>query len=81
MYDAVAFPGGHGTDWDVNQDKHAALLREFVERDDRSKSLVVCHAVGLLGFTRDSDGGFLVDGREATGFPNEWERTSLTTTT
>ena len=73
MYDAVVFPGGHGTNWDVNQDKHArALLREAVEGDDQ-KALVVCHAVGLLAFTRDSDGEFLVAGRDVTGFPNEWE--------
>ncbi|WP_135851382.1 type 1 glutamine amidotransferase domain-containing protein [Halorussus salinus] len=74
MYDAVVFPGGHGTNWDVNQDKHARqLLREAVEGDDQ-KALVVCHAVGLLAFTRDSDGGMLVEGREVTGFPNEWEQ-------
>ncbi|WP_276281496.1 type 1 glutamine amidotransferase domain-containing protein [Halorussus caseinilyticus] len=73
VYDAVVFPGGHGTEWDVNQDRHArALLREMVEGGDQ-KALVVCHAVGLLAFTRDSNGGFLVDGRDVTGFPNEWE--------
>ena len=73
QYDAVVFPGGHGTEWDVNQDKHArALLREAVEGDDQ-KALVVCHAVGLLAFARDSDGGLLVEGRDVTGFPNEWE--------
>ncbi len=72
-YDAVVFPGGHGTEWDVNQDRHARkLLRDAVETGDK-KALVVCHAVGLLAFTRDSDGGFLVDGRDVTGFPNEWE--------
>ncbi|WP_132057546.1 type 1 glutamine amidotransferase domain-containing protein [Halorussus amylolyticus] len=74
MYDAVVFPGGHGTEWDVNQDRHArALLREIVEREDGGKAMVVCHAVGLLAFARDSDGGFLVAGRDVTGFPNEWE--------
>ena len=73
-YDAVVFPGGHGTEWDVNQDKHArALLRETVESDDDRKALVLCHAVGLLAFTRDGDGGLLVEGRDVTGFPNEWE--------
>ncbi|GAA0671923.1 type 1 glutamine amidotransferase domain-containing protein [Natronoarchaeum mannanilyticum] len=72
-YDAVVFPGGHGTEWDVNQDHHArALLREAVEGDD-GKAMVVCHAVGILAFTRDSDGDILVDGREITGFPNDWE--------
>ena len=91
MYDAVVFPGGHGTEWDVNQDRHARkLLREVVEREDGGKALVVCHAVGLLAFTRDSeaqsaseqssgqsprdsDGRFLVEGRDVTGFPNAWE--------
>ena len=34
---------------------------------------MVCHAVGILGFTREADGSFLVDGRAVTGFPNEWE--------
>jgi putative intracellular protease/amidase len=71
-HDAVVFPGGHGTEWDVNQDRHArALLRDAVEGD--GKALVVCHAVGALAFTRGSDGGFLVDGRSVTGFPNAWE--------
>ncbi|WP_424017136.1 type 1 glutamine amidotransferase domain-containing protein [Halorientalis pallida] len=72
-YDAVVFPGGHGTAWDVNQDRHArAALRTAVEEGD-SKALVVCHAAGILAFTRDSDGGFLVEGRDVTGFPNAWE--------
>ena len=71
----MVFPGGHGTEWDVNQDRHArGLLRETVERDDQSKALVVCHAVGILTFTRDSNGDFLVADRDVTGFPNEWER-------
>ncbi len=72
-FDGAVFPGGHGTVWDVNQDRHArSLLRHMVETDEK-KALVVCHAVGMLAFARDSDGGFLVDGREVTGFPNEWE--------
>ncbi|MFB6140074.1 MAG: type 1 glutamine amidotransferase domain-containing protein [Halosimplex sp.] len=72
-HDAVVFPGGHGTEWDINQDRHArALLREAVAGGDGT-ALVVCHAVGLLAFTREEDGEFLVDGRDVTGFPNEWE--------
>ncbi|NKE36998.1 type 1 glutamine amidotransferase domain-containing protein [Natronococcus sp. JC468] len=72
-YDAVVFPGGHGTEWDVNQDSDARrLLREAVEGED-GKALVVCHAVGMLGFARDSQGAFIVNGRQVTGFPNEWE--------
>jgi len=72
-FDAVVFPGGHGAEWDVTQDKHArAALRTAVEGPD-GKALVVCHTVGILAFARDSDGEYLVDGRTVTGFPNEWE--------
>ncbi len=72
-YDAIVFPGGHGTEWDITQDRHArAALRTAVEEGD-TKALVVCHAVGVLAFTRDSDGGSLVAGRSVTGFPNAWE--------
>jgi putative intracellular protease/amidase len=70
--DAVVFPGGHGTVWDVNQDADARrLLREAVEGPARA--LVVCHAVGLVAFTRMGDGSLLAEGREVTGFPNAWE--------
>ena len=72
-YDAVVFPGGHGTVWDVNQDRHARALLSQSVSGDHGIALVVCHAVGLLGFTREGNGTFLVDGREVTGFPNEWE--------
>ena len=72
-YDAVVFPGGHGTVWDITQDRHArAALRTAVESGDQ-KAVVVCHAVGILAFTRDSDGEMLVAGRNVTGFPNAWE--------
>jgi putative intracellular protease/amidase len=72
-YDAVVFPGGLGAEWDVTQDKHArAALRTAVE-DGEKKALVVCHAVGILAFTRDSEGEMLVAGRDVTGFPNAWE--------
>ncbi|WP_411968272.1 type 1 glutamine amidotransferase domain-containing protein [Haloferax sp. YSSS75] len=72
-YDAVVFPGGHGTEWDINQDRHArqALLQAVA--GDEGKALVVCHAVGILAFTREADGSHLVEGRDVTGFPNEWE--------
>jgi putative intracellular protease/amidase len=72
-YDTIVFPGGHGAEWDITQDTHAReLLRESVAGDD-GKALVVCHTVGILAFTRDGDGEFLVDGRSVTGFPNAWE--------
>lgn len=72
-YDAVVFPGGHGTEWDVNQDVHARqLLADAVAGED-GKALVVCHAVGILGFTWGESEGRLVEDRDVTGFPNEWE--------
>lgn len=73
QYDTVVFPGGHGTVWDITQDRHARdALRTAVE-GETGTALVVCHAVGILAFTRDSSGEFLVDGRAVTGFPNAWE--------
>ena len=72
-YDAVVFPGGHGTEWDVNQDRDARRLLRDAVADGDGTALVVCHAVGILAFTRTSTGDFLVDGRSVTGFPNEWE--------
>mgnify|MGYP000283054198 CR=1 FL=1 len=72
-YDAVVFPGGHGTEWDVNQDSHARALLADAVAGGEGTALVVCHAVGILAFTREDSGEFLVDGRAVTGFPNEWE--------
>lgn len=72
-YDAVVFPGGHGTEWDITQDRHARAALQTAVAEGDSKALVVCHAVGILAFTRDTDGGFLVAERNVTGFPNEWE--------
>ena len=72
-HDAVVFPGGHGTVWDVNQDRHARQLLVDAVAGGDGVALVVCHAVGILAFTREADGTPLVEGRAVTGFPNEWE--------
>ena len=72
-YDAVVFPGGHGTVWDITQDRHARQLLLDTVAGDEGVALVVCHAVGILGFTREADGTPLVEGRSVTGFPNAWE--------
>ena len=72
-YDAVVFPGGHGTEWDINQDRDARRLLRGAVAGEEGTALVVCHAVGILAFTRDTDGQFLVEGRAVTGFPNAWE--------
>ena len=72
-YDAIVFPGGHGTVWDVTQDRHARQLLLDAVAGDEGVALVVCHAVGILAFTREADGSHLVEGRSVTGFPNAWE--------
>ena len=73
-YDAVVFPGGHGTEWDVNQDAHARGLLADAVAGDGGVALVVCHAVGVLAFARDgSTGEPLAKGRSVTGFPDAWE--------
>jgi len=72
-FDAVVFPGGHGTEWDVNQDTHARRLLRNTVAGDHGTALVICHAVGVLAVTREKSGDFLVDGRDVTGFPNAWE--------
>ena len=72
-YDLVAVPGGHGTEWDVNQDHHARALLVDAVSGDEGTGYVVCHAAGILAFAREEDGSLLVDGRDVTGFPNEWE--------
>lgn len=65
-YDAVVLPGGHGTLWDINQDVHVQTILE--EKVDDAGALVICHAVGILGFMPE-----LVHGKKVTGFPNAWE--------
>jgi len=72
-FDAAVFPGGHGTLWDINADHHARTILRHMVNTGSKKALVVCHAVGILAFTRNSDGSHLVNGRNVTGFPNDWE--------
>jgi len=59
--------------WDVTQDRHARQLLLDTVAGDEGVALVVCHAVGILAFTREADGSHLVEGRSVTGFPNAWE--------
>lgn len=71
-YEAIVFPGGHGTVFDINHDVHARrLLSNTLENN--GKALIICHAVGILGFATDEDGEYIANGKEVTGFPNEWE--------
>ncbi|RRJ28179.1 DJ-1/PfpI family protein [Halocatena pleomorpha] len=72
-YDAVVFPGGHGTVWDINHDRHAQRALATAVAGETSVALVICHAVGIFAFARTEDGEPLVAGRDVTGFPDAWE--------
>ncbi len=72
-YDAVVIPGGHGTVWDINHDHHARRALATTVAGPTGKAMVICHAVGILAFTRTEPGEWLAAGRNVTGFPNEWE--------
>ena len=69
-YDGLVLPGGHGTLWDINQDVHIQELLE--ELTEKNAGLVICHAVGILGFMPK-----FTDGRLVTGFPNKWENSQV----
>jgi len=70
-YEAIVIPGGHGTVFDINHDYHARMI--LAEAIKNKKALLICHAVGILGFTTDEEGEYIANGRNITGFPNEWE--------
>lgn len=74
-YDALFFPGGHGTMFDFPNDRSVQdAIRRF---DDQQKVIAaVCHGpAALVGATR-SDGTPLVAGKTVTSFTDEEERAS-----
>lgn len=71
-YDAVFFPGGHGTMFDLpNNSTINLLLRSF----DENKKVIatVCHGPACFIGTTLKDGSSLLAGRRITGFTNEEE--------
>lgn len=72
QYSAIYYAGGHGVIWDFPGNKYLQTIsREIYEAGGVVSS--VCHgAVGLLNIQL-SDGSYLVEGREVTGFSNEEE--------
>jgi len=66
-YDVLYFAGGHGAMWDFadNEELHT-LVREMFE-SGRVVS-AVCHGTAALQNVRLSNGEFLIDGRQGTGF-------------
>jgi putative intracellular protease/amidase len=71
-FDAIFYPGGHGSLWDLNADKNSIeLLEEFW--DAKKPIATVCHAPSVLLNVKDEDGNFIVKGKKVTGFSNTEE--------
>lgn len=72
-FDAVFFPGGHGTMYDLpgNPDV-VTMLRQYAEQDKIIGA--VCHGPAALVGVTLSDGTPLVKGRKLTMFTNEEEQ-------
>jgi putative intracellular protease/amidase len=71
-YDAIFYAGGHGTMWDFpGATRLAEIARDIYENN--GVVAAVCHGpAGLVNITL-SDGRYLVDGKEVTGFTNDEE--------
>jgi putative intracellular protease/amidase len=77
-FDTVFYPGGHGPMWDLAEDQHSIkLIESFIAA---GKPIgIVCHSTGALHHVKTTDGKFLVQGKEVTGFTNgEEEEMGLT---
>ncbi|NDC37666.1 MAG: type 1 glutamine amidotransferase domain-containing protein [Proteobacteria bacterium] len=71
-FDAVFFAGGHGTMWDLPDNKNVqVLIRAVYERGGIVAA--VCHGPAALVNVTLSDGTFLVAGKEVSAFTNEEE--------
>jgi putative intracellular protease/amidase len=68
-FDAVFFPGGYGLLWDLASDSYAIkLIRDFYE--SKRPIAMVCHAPAILRDVKKSNGEYLVQGLNLTGFKN-----------
>jgi putative intracellular protease/amidase len=71
-YDAVFFPGGHGTMWDLPQD---AGVRRAVEAAYAAQRVIasVCHGAAGLVSARRADGKAVVEGHRINSFTDAEE--------
>lgn len=66
-YDAVFFPGGYGLLTDLASDQYVIkLIREFYESN--RPIAMVCHAPAILRDVKLTNGKYLVEGKNLTGF-------------
>ncbi|SDJ94200.1 type 1 glutamine amidotransferase domain-containing protein [Microbulbifer yueqingensis] len=72
-YDAIYFPGGHGTMWDLPDNKDVQdAIRKMYEND--KVVAAVCHGPAAFVNVKLSDGSWLVDGKKLSAFTDEEER-------
>lgn len=71
-YDAVFFPGGHGTMWDYPDNDAVAELVGAAIRDGKVVG-AVCHGPAALISAKSAGGAALVAGKRLTGFTNTEE--------
>jgi len=68
-FDALFVPGGYGLIWDLASDSYAIkMIRDFYESD--RPVAMVCHAPAILRDIKLSNGKYLVNGVDLTGFKN-----------
>lgn len=72
-FDAVFFPGGHGTMFDFVGDDDVRRVVEAFDRDDKIVA-AVCHGPAALVEAESADGTPLVDGVRLTAFTDDEER-------
>ncbi len=71
-YNAVFFPGGHGTMWDFPDNPQlAGIITTFLEND--RPVAAVCHGPAVFVGVTDSSGEPVVKGRKISAFTNEEE--------
>ncbi|MFO0620803.1 MAG: type 1 glutamine amidotransferase domain-containing protein [Polyangia bacterium] len=72
-YDAIFFAGGHGTMWDLPDDR--AFQRVTAAIYERGGVVAaVCHGPAALVNVKLTSGKYLVDGKQVSAFTNEEER-------
>lgn len=73
QYDAVFFPGGHGTMFDLPDSQAVKKTVEYFMGKNLPAAFI-CHGPAALVGARDKSGQPLVKGRELTGFTNAEEK-------
>lgn len=71
-FDGIFYPGGHGPLWDLISDAESIRLIESLWASNKPVA-AVCHGPAALLNAKDSNGGWLVRGKEVTAFTNTEE--------